>query len=231
MDAEDQPNPENVPHVPSHHSQDLRHTALSARVPEKVNRGVFASGTMILQTSEEFLIDFLSTIAPPQQVAARVVMTPNTFAQMIAALQENIGRYQQHFGRLVLREPSPVGGSRPVEHVPAAAPPPGGQTATAPDDRPGPKPADAPPAPPRIEDFYDQLKLSDEVLGGVFANVVMIRHTPEEFCFDFIANFFPRSVVTCRVFISAGRVPSFLEAMCSALSRYQQHGRQGPQGM
>ena len=35
------------------------------------------------------------------------------------------------------------------------------------------------PAQPRIEDLYDQLKLPDELLGGVYANVVMIRHTPE----------------------------------------------------
>ena len=78
------------------------------------------------------------------------------------------------------------------------------------------------PAPPRIEDLYDQLKLPDELLGGVYANVVMIRHTPEEFCFDFIANFFPRPAVTCRAFMAAGRVPSFLEALQSAHRRYRQ---------
>ena len=63
------------------------------------------------------------------------------------------------------------------------------------------------PQPNRIEDIYDQLKLPDEMLGGVFSNVAMIRHTGEEFCFDFIANFYPRSVVTSRVYMAAGRIP------------------------
>ena len=66
------------------------------------------------------------------------------------------------------------------------------------------------------------------LLGGVFANAVMIRHTPEEFCFDFIANLFPRPVVVSRVYMAAGRVPSLVEAMSSAVQRYQQHGPSGP---
>ncbi len=88
-------------------SQNLKHTAIGARVPEGVRAGVFCTGTTILQTSEEFVIDFLSTMVPPQQVAARVAMTPNTFGQMIGALQANLAKYQQQFGRLAGRQPAP----------------------------------------------------------------------------------------------------------------------------
>ena len=48
-------------------------------------------------------------MVPPQQVAARVVLTPNTFAQMIGALQANLGKYQQQFGRLGARQPAAAG--------------------------------------------------------------------------------------------------------------------------
>jgi hypothetical protein len=205
-------------------TQNLKHTAIGARVPEGVRGGVFCTGTTILQTTEEFVIDFLSTMVPPQQVAARVVLTPNTFTQMIAALQANLGKYQQQFGRLAAhgrQDAAPAPGfGESLEVVPA-----GGTAGTAggSDARP-----DAP-APPRIEDLYDQLKLPDEMLGGVYANVVMIRHTPEEFCFDFITNFFPRPAVTCRAFMAAGHIPSFLEALQSALRRYRQRpGGQPP---
>jgi hypothetical protein len=202
-------------------SQNLKHTAIGARIPERVRGGVFCTGTTILQTSEEFVIDFLETMVPPQQVAARVVLTPNTFAQMIAALQANLGKYQQQFGRLGPRGrpenvATPASGET-VEVVggvagqPAGGGPAASQSAARPDA----------PAQPRIEDLYDQLKLPDELLGGVYANVVMIRHTAEEFCFDFIANFFPRSAVTCRAFMASGRVPSFLDAMQSAMRRYR----------
>jgi hypothetical protein len=169
-------------------SQGFKHAPIAARIPEKVRYGEFCTGTMILQSDNECVIDFLSTMAPPQQIVARVIMTPVTFAQMIKALQANIDRYQQQFGPLSPHE----------------------------------RTAPAPPAPPRLEDLYDQLKLPDELLGGVFANVVMIRHTAEEFCLDFIANLYPRSVVTSRVFFAAGRVKPFLETMLSALRKHQQ---------
>ncbi|MCE5268295.1 MAG: DUF3467 domain-containing protein [Planctomycetaceae bacterium] len=216
-------------------SQNLKHTAIGARVPETVRSGVFCTGTTILQTTEEFVIDFLSTMVPPQQVVARVVLTPNTFAQFIAALQANLTKYQQQFGRLLPHartETPPAPSVGESQEVVAAAGPigtpeepadlPGAVSGGAPSSPAVPPPSHAEPTPqPRIEDLYDQLKLPDESLGGVYANVVMIRHTPEEFCFDFIANFFPRPVVTCRAFMAAGRIPSFLEAMQSALRRYR----------
>ncbi|MEN6452370.1 MAG: DUF3467 domain-containing protein [Thermoguttaceae bacterium] len=221
-------------------SQNLKHTAIGARVPDGVRAGVFCTGTTILQTSEEFVIDFLATMVPPQQVAARVVLTPNTFTQMIGALQANLAKYQKQFGRLGPRvrpdvpPPAPgasqemVGAGEPIGaesgagDMPseAAAHAAGGEAQTADGAVEPGRPQT--PAQPRIEDLYEQLKLPDEQLGGVYANVVMIRHTPEEFCFDFIANFFPRPVVTCRVFMSAGRVPSLLDAMQSASRRYHQ---------
>ena len=89
------------------------------------------------------------------------------------------------------------------------------------------------PQPNRIEDIYDQLKLPDVMLGGVFTNVAMIRHTSEEFCFDFIANFYPRSVVTSRVYMSAGRIPSLLATMSDSFEQFRRKtagGGAGPQG-
>jgi hypothetical protein len=89
------------------------------------------------------------------------------------------------------------------------------------------------PQPNRIEDIYDQLKLPDEKLGGVYTNVAMIRHTGEEFCFDFIANFYPRSVVTARVYMSAGRIPSLIATMTDSFEQFRRKtagGGGGPQG-
>ena len=56
-----------------------------------------------------------------------------------------------------------------------------------------------PPPPAPIDEIYSQLKLPEELMSGVYANAVMIAHTPAEFAFDFITNFYPRSAVSCRV--------------------------------
>ena len=56
----------------------------------------------------------------------------------------------------------------------------------------------------------------------------MISHTPEEFCFDFIASFYPRPMVTCRVFMAAGRVVSFVDTLADSFEKYQHRHQRGP---
>ena len=216
--------------------QGVQHTPVGARVPEDVGRGTFSNATMILQSHDEFVIDFLGTMVQPQQIVARVVLTPSTFAQLIGALRENLGLYEAHFGRLTPRDMVPP-------EAPAA-PPPGTPQAPTPHEQssspfeavseivprempsaPGPQ---TPPGPPKIEDLYDQLKLPDKILAGVFANMVMIRHMGEEFCLDFVANFYPRPVVTARIFMAAGRMPALLDAMNNAMVMFRQRMSGGP---
>lgn len=90
------------------------------------------------------------------------------------------------------------------------------------------KPAALPVPPPgeagktTIADLYEQLKLPDEMLSGVYSNAVMIGHTASEFWFDFISNFYPRSCVSARVFLSAQQVPGLLETLNTS---YQSHLR------
>ena len=43
------------------------------------------------------------------------------------------------------------------------------------------------------------MKIPEKVLGGVYANQMMIRHTREEFVLDFINRFPPQGVVAARV--------------------------------
>lgn len=68
-------------------SQDFRHGAVAARVPEDIGGGVFANGVVILQTREIFALDFLSTATRPQQIVGRVVMPARSFAELATALR------------------------------------------------------------------------------------------------------------------------------------------------
>jgi hypothetical protein len=223
QDQESDPQQDPGSKPPDHYSQDFRHAPISARVPEKVSRGVFCTAVMILQSQAEFIIDFLSTIVQPHQVVSRVVMTTNTFAQFIAALRANIARYEQQFGPLLPRLPMmPAAGSPAGE---GAAPSPAVVGSAPKTEEHAPQKSPEHPQQPSIEDLYSQLKLPDEMLGGVFANVVMMGHTPEEFSFDFIANFFPRPVVVSRIYLAAGRVPSFMDALIGSYQKFQQRVR------
>lgn len=176
-------------------SHEIRHSQVSARVPEKVGRGSFSTGAIVLQGPNEFVLDFLVTMGRPHQVAARVVLPPQVLGQMIAALRENYNMYTQKFGQ------------------PPALP-------TAPPGTPQPS----------VEEIYEQLKLPDEMLSGTYANAVMIGHTAAEYWFDFITNFFPRSAVASRVYLSAPQVPRLLQTLQQSFQKFQQQQQRPPGG-
>ena len=47
-----------------------------------------------------------------------------------------------------------------------------------------------------------QVKVTDEVLKGVYANMVQVGHAAEEFVLDFMNLFPPAGIVTARVILS-----------------------------
>lgn len=86
-----------------------------------------------------------------------------------------------------------------------------------------------PPAPnpppekrPTPQEIYDDLKLPDDVLSGVYANGVMIGHGASEFGLDFMTSFFPQSAVSARIFLAAGQIPRLLESLRGAVQQLQQ---------
>jgi hypothetical protein len=80
-------------------SQEVRHSQVSALVPERIGRGVFSTGAVVLQGAHEFIIDFLQRMTSPRQLAARVVLPPAVVARLITALRENLNNYERNFGR------------------------------------------------------------------------------------------------------------------------------------
>lgn len=93
-------------------SQEVKHSQVSALVPESVAKGVFSTGAVVLQGPHEFILDFLIRMQQPQQVAARVVLPHSVVPQFLGALGENIRKYQDRFGPI----PNPVA----ADHQPPA---------------------------------------------------------------------------------------------------------------
>jgi hypothetical protein len=197
--------------------------SLTARVPDGVAAGVFATGTIVLQSPTEVMIDFVQGVANPRRIGARVVMPHAVAVQFSEALASNIGLYESTFGRRP-REPEPVRGQTQEATADADRSAGGargdddaGERSTGPaeSERSGHDAAAGGQQP--IADAYDQLKATDEVLGGVYANTVTISHTGSEFHFDFIMRCFPRSIVTARVYMAAPRAPALLDSLRRSL--------------
>ncbi len=71
-----------------------------------------------------------------------------------------------------------------------------------------------------------EIKLPDDMAGGVYANKMVVTHTREEFVLDFLAVFHPKAgVVASRVVLSPGHLKRVVRALSENLARYEaQHG-------
>ena len=75
-------------------------------------------------------------------------------------------------------------------------------------------------AEPNAQDIYDDIRLELDVEAGVYANALMIGHSTAEFKLDFIANLYPKSIVTTRVFLSAPQLMRVLASMKRTYSQF-----------
>lgn len=217
--------PENDPEEPAPFQGQVRHSNVSARVPEEVGAGVFANGILLLTGMHELVLDFLLRLGEPHRVVARVILPLAVARQMIHALQENLKSYEDRFGAPGMpryRPPSPsASAAAPAEAVseglsesaPEGGTIPGVSESLHPENVPAP-----PPGPPSIDEIYGDLRIPDTLLSGRYANAVLIRHSPTEFSFDFITNIYPRSAVSARVHMAVPNVPGMLHSLIRSMS-------------
>jgi hypothetical protein len=215
-DMTDEPNPEQP-------VQQIQHSSATARIPDEIGRGVFATAVIVLHGTHEYTIDFVQSLARPNRVASRIILPPAVAHQFVLALEQALEKYRASFGEIPHEPKSQQqdqGQSSEKDTAPSDISQPEDTTSTKPvtenttSNAPTPESnASNTTQPAPIADIYDNLKLPDDMLGGVYANMASISHTGSEFCFDFIAQFFPRSAVTARVYMAAPRVPELLNSL------------------
>ncbi len=67
-----------------------------------------------------------------------------------------------------------------------------------------------------------QVKITDEVLKGVFSNMAQIGHTQEEFVIDFMNLLGGSGIVTSRVIISPGHAKRLVSALAENIKRFEE---------
>ncbi|NOX97740.1 MAG: DUF3467 domain-containing protein [Nitrospirae bacterium] len=72
--------------------------------PQDLQGGVYANNMVVSHTREEFIMDFLMVGPRAGAVTARVITSPGHIKRIIAALQDNIKRYEQRFGNVKVAE-------------------------------------------------------------------------------------------------------------------------------
>jgi len=66
-----------------------------------------------------------------------------------------------------------------------------------------------------------QIKATDEILRGVYANAMQVRHNKEEFVSDFMTLQPPHGSLNARIFTSPGHFKRMVLAMQENLKKYE----------
>ncbi len=72
----------------------------------EIGVGVYANLALITHSPSDFVFDFVSMLPglPRPQVCSRVVMAPEHAKRLLMALNENVMKYEQNFGKIQLPE-------------------------------------------------------------------------------------------------------------------------------
>ncbi len=73
---------------------------INIELTEEIAEGIYSNLAMIAHSNSEFVIDFIRLMpgVPKARVKARIILTPEHARRLLAALQDNIEKYERTFG-------------------------------------------------------------------------------------------------------------------------------------
>ena len=83
---------------------------LNINLSPEVAEGVYANLAIIAHSSSEFVLDFVRMMPGIKQanVKSRIILTPEHAKKLLFALQENVNKYENNFGKIKINgQPNP----------------------------------------------------------------------------------------------------------------------------
>jgi len=88
-------------------------TQINVELGEKEAEGIYSNFVVIGHSLSEFVLDFARVLpgTPKSKIFARIVMTPPNVRGLLAALEDNIRKYEGQFGKIpTMNQEGPKGG-------------------------------------------------------------------------------------------------------------------------
>jgi hypothetical protein len=82
---------------------------INIELSEETAEGVYANLAMIAHSNTEFVIDFIRLMpgVPKAKVKSRIIITPEHAKRLLAALSDNIRKFEETFGDIKQNEDMP----------------------------------------------------------------------------------------------------------------------------
>lgn len=81
---------------------------LNIKAADDTLRGHYSNAMQVTHTQQEVVLDFFNLLPPQAQLITRVITSPAHAKQILAALGDNLKKYEQQFGAITAA-PAPTG--------------------------------------------------------------------------------------------------------------------------
>ena len=87
---------------------ELQDNQLNIELSAEVAEGTYSNLAIISHSTSEFVIDFIRIMpgTPKANVKSRIILTPEHAKRLLFALQENITKYENQYGKIKIQENS-----------------------------------------------------------------------------------------------------------------------------
>lgn len=70
------------------------------KIQDNFAGGEYANGMQVSHTKEEFLMTFFNVVPPSGRVVAKIITSPGHLKRIVAALNDNLKKYEDQFGAI-----------------------------------------------------------------------------------------------------------------------------------
>ncbi len=81
-------------------NQQAQQNQINIELSEEIAEGIYSNLAMIAHSNSEFVVDFIRLMpgVPKARVKSRIIITPEHAKRLLAALKDNIEKYETTFG-------------------------------------------------------------------------------------------------------------------------------------
>jgi Protein of unknown function (DUF3467) len=75
---------------------------INIELSEEIAEGIYSNLAIISHSNSEFVVDFVRLVpnVPKAKVKSRIILTPQHAKRLMAALRENVQKFEMQFGKI-----------------------------------------------------------------------------------------------------------------------------------
>src|ERR1700759_1817530 len=90
--------------------EEQQENQLNIELSEEISEGIYSNLAIITHSSSEFVLDFIRVMpgVPKAKVKSRIILTPEHAKRLLAAMQDNIEKFEAANGRIKTQQEPPA---------------------------------------------------------------------------------------------------------------------------